>query len=189
MAPLKVLRLTASFWPVWGSAWELAPCHRGVTRGSAAWGSVQSARALAGRPETMGDRGRGAGIAGWRGSGTFLSPAPRETQSGGSGAAAGRGAPGGPRAAVCVHSNLRASTGGSRSFDVAISKGTSVVRKDTPPTSITLFMPRRSQTAAAPITVDFKRPQVGCPGDRQAAPRPPPPVQPKRYFSHEKLRP
>lgn len=41
------------------------------------------------------------------------------------------GAPRGLGAAVCAHGNLRASTGGSRSFDVAISEGTFVVRKDT----------------------------------------------------------
>lgn len=57
MAPLKVLRLTVPFRVVWGSAWELAPCHRGVTGGeglpSAAWGFVQGG----------GDNGGAAGLA------------------------------------------------------------------------------------------------------------------------------
>lgn len=42
MAPLKVPRLMALFWPMWSLAWELAPCRWGVTRGeglpSEAWG-------------------------------------------------------------------------------------------------------------------------------------------------------
>ena len=78
--PFEGVETDSLFLAVWGSARELAPCHRGVTRGeglaSAAWGSVQGALALAQRPETMGACGRGAGIAGWRGSGTFLSSAP-----------------------------------------------------------------------------------------------------------------
>lgn len=60
--------------------------------------------------------------------------------------------------------------------------------KTQPPTSITLFMPHRSQTAPVQITVAFQRPQAGRPWNHQAALRPPPFMQPKRYLSHEKFR-
>lgn len=57
----------------------------------------------------------GAGIAGWQGSGTFLYLRPRERnliRRGEPGRSTGWGRPFGLQAAVCVHSNLRASTGG-----------------------------------------------------------------------------
>lgn len=66
----------------------------------------------------------GAGIAGCQGSGTSCPSALQRNLIWG----AGLGRLG---AAVCAHGNLRASTGGSRSFDVAISEGAFVVRKDT----------------------------------------------------------
>lgn len=66
--PFEGAETDSPFALVWGSAWELVPCHRGVTtdRGPplrglgfcAGWACV-----LAGRPETMGGCGPGRGLA------------------------------------------------------------------------------------------------------------------------------
>lgn len=71
--PFEGAETDSPFAPVWGSAWELAPYHRGVTtgRGRSLCGPglcVGQACLLAGQPETMGGcgPGPGAGIAGWQ---------------------------------------------------------------------------------------------------------------------------
>lgn len=103
---------------MWSLAWELAPCHWGVTRGeglpSEAWGFLLAGRVLAGRPETMG----GCGQQGWhsRLAGKRNLPVPPPSREkpnpGGAGPQPGWGRPFSLQAAVCVHGNLRASTGG-----------------------------------------------------------------------------
>lgn len=103
---------------MWGLVWELAPCHWGMTGEeglpSGAWGFVLASPCAGWAAETMGAAASGAGIAGWQGSVTFLYLRPRERNliRGEQGRSPGWGRPFGLRAAVCVHGNLRASTGG-----------------------------------------------------------------------------
>lgn len=66
--PFEGAETDSPFAPVWGSAWELAPCHRGVTTGRgpplcSPGLCAGRARVLAGRPETMGGCGPGRGLA------------------------------------------------------------------------------------------------------------------------------
>lgn len=97
--------------------------------------------------ETKGEAGRAAG----RAAGSAAEQSPPHTHTplcNGTRA----DSPGGalqPRAHYVFTVICRPPLGASRSFDVAISKGAFVVRKDTTPTSITLFMPQQKPDSPA----------------------------------------